>query len=54
MGSKAISQRKIASQLNISKTQVQQILKKESIQESVNSGTQRLNASCLGNFSKYP
>ena len=55
MGSKAISQRQIASQFNISKSQVQLILKrKESIQESVNSGTQRLNARFLGNFSKYP
>ena len=55
MGSRAISQRKIASQLNVSKTQVQAILnRKESIQESVNSGNQRLDARWIGDFSKYP
>ena len=55
LGSKSISQRKMAYELNISKSQVQQILKqKECIQERVNSGTLRLNAQIKVNLSKYP
>jgi len=55
LGSKSVSQRKIASEFNISKTQVQQILKlKGCIQERVNSGTLRLNARNIVDSSKYP
>ena len=55
LGSKSISQRKIASEFNISKSQVQMILKrKECIQEKVNSGNLRLDARYVTNLSKYP